>query len=536
MKSQILSLTLASSVVLAAAWGCSARSEDCQELRNCAADAGGGGSGATGKGGTAGKGGSGGSGTGGDGGEGQSSGGAGATAAGGGSGGEGGNVVACDLSDPAAGCTPTSNGIFVAPTGNDDNTGAMDAPVATIGKGVELAIDSGQPVFICNATYDETVELGDNADGLAIYGGFACPDAANPWTYMEGERAVIAPANPGYALQADLVENLTVTDLELVAQDGAAAGDSSIAAFVSRSENASFVRVKLVAGVGKNGDNGALTNFVYPLIDELDGDNAVGTEGGQATANACDSGNTIGATGGDGGVTPTGGGSGIPDHDGAGTAGEGGDVGTCNVNAQGGADGPNGANGASPSVVGTVSAAGWAPTPASNGEHGASGQGGGGGAGSATGGGGGGGAGACGGAGGGGGMPGGSSIALLSFDSTLVLTGCEFVTADAGDGGDGISGQAGQKRSDIEPLGGYGGDASSGTACDGGNGGRGGDGGAGAGAAGGVSVGVVFTLGVDQAAPVITDPSYTLGAEGNQGLGANGNDGIDGVAQQTLEL
>src|SRR5687767_44907 len=72
MKSHVLELTLASSVVLALAWGCSARSDDCAELRTCATDGGGAGaSGSSGKGGATGKGGAGGgTSSGGDGGEG----------------------------------------------------------------------------------------------------------------------------------------------------------------------------------------------------------------------------------------------------------------------------------------------------------------------------------------------------------------------------------------------------------------------------------------------------------------------------------
>ncbi len=116
MKTQILTLTLASSAVLAIAWGCSARSEDCQELRTCADDVmPGGASGATGKGGTSGKGGSGGNATGGEAGEGQGGG----TSASAGTGGEAGGAaeggaggaVPCDgaCGGDTAVCDPESN-------------------------------------------------------------------------------------------------------------------------------------------------------------------------------------------------------------------------------------------------------------------------------------------------------------------------------------------------------------------------------------------------------------------------------------------
>src|SRR5713101_1155813 len=57
---------------------------------------------------------------------------------------------------------------------------------------------------------------------------------------------------------------------------------------------------------------------------------------------------------------------------------------------------------------------------------------------------GGGGAGGCGGAGGTGGKTGGSSVALLLLDSTIVCSGSELVAGNAGKGGNGVLGQAGQ--------------------------------------------------------------------------------------------
>ena len=72
--------------------------------------------------------------------------------------------------------------------------------------------------------------------------------------------------------------------------------------------------------------------------------------------------------------------------------------------------------------------------------------------------------------------------------------------------------------------------------CPGGDGGAGGDGAAGGGGAGGLSVAVLWK---GSAAPTIdSSATVTLGAKGAKGVGgdAGKNDGVDGVAQNTLEV
>ena len=112
----------------------------------------------------------------------------------------------------------------------------------------------------------------------------------------------------------------------------------------------------------------------------------------------------------------------------------------------------------------------------------------------------------------------------------MTLDLVNLTAASAGNGGSGHAGQAGQQ--DV----GFGGNVVTvGNACPGGNGGRGGNGGASGGGAGGISVGIVWT-GV--AEPLQTQVTFQTGAPGEGGIGGEPgvNDGIDGVAQDVLEV
>ncbi|MEP7049163.1 MAG: hypothetical protein ABJB12_02370 [Pseudomonadota bacterium] len=177
--------------------------------------------------------------------------------------------------------------------------------------------------------------------------------------------------------------------------------------------------------------------------------------------------------------------------------------------------------------LGTITPTGWSGIPGTDGTPGTPGQGGGGGTGKSSGGGG---AGGCGGAGGTGGKAGGSSIALLVFNSTVTFTANQLVAVNAGKGGNGIAGQPEQS------VGGNGGFPDVTGGCSGGTGGTGGNGGAGGGAAGGISVGIAY---VGTTAP-LPDSATTLttGTAGATGLGGvpGTNDGINGKAQNILEI
>ncbi|HET7544054.1 MAG TPA: hypothetical protein VFK05_29485 [Polyangiaceae bacterium] len=515
--------------IVAFAQACGPTSSTCKELHNC--ESRGGASGNDGK-----------SGASGDapGGSGNSGGTSGTSGISGNGGSPGGSGSSGEAGTAGAGptCDPTKSpseeaclvnddyAIFVAPTGKDGGGGSKAGPVKTIAKALELASQE-KIVIACDGTYEEQVKI---AAGAKLYGGFACPGTANPWVYEAGKKAKVAPAAKGVALSITAAATaVAIEDFEFDAKDGLDPGESSIAAFVSGSTAVTLTRVKLVAGTGVNGSNGALAPLTLPDPLTLKGNPASGDTGGAFNTGMCSVGEKprggAGGYGGAGAVTT--GGSGTPDLG----MGKGGVAGSCSPNGTG----QDGANAApqppalGATKLGSITPTGWTGAPGADGATGTPGQGGGGGAGAlAGGGGGGGGSGGCGGAGATGGKAGGSSIALLALNSSLTLTANELISATAGSGGNGIAGQEGQ-------LGGNGGLPDANGGCGGGKGGKGGQGGAGGGAAGGISVGIAY----QGTAPVAdADTTVVTGIAGTKGVGgAPGmNDGIDGVKQDVLQV
>jgi hypothetical protein len=435
--------------------------------------------------------------------------------------------VSPPVCDPAAledGCVPADDAIYVSTSGDDHSDGTATAPLATIGAAVTKAASRGALIFVCGGSYDEHVVVAD--DDIEIHGGFACPTGGNPWMYDSTKRARIAPSTPGYALHVTTVSGLTVTDFELESPNADMPGESSIAVFVSRSEDVAFTRVGITAGDGVKGEDGVREGSNH-FAGTLAGNDASGNDGA-AVQDMCvcrDGTTSVGGQGGDGGLTPTPGAAGLPDE-GEGTRGE---LGACNTVGTGG-------NGGTPSAppdgigamrFGTLSTSAWSSASGQTGANGTPGQGGGGGAGAATGGGGGGACGGCGGKGGGAGTGGGASVGVAAVRSTVALMMVSVTTGDAGDGGAGIEGEPGQ-------MGGVHGNGNS-LACDGGNGGTGADGAAGGGGAGGISVGILHSA--DSAVTVSPTTTFDIGMPGAAGPAAMGADnaGIAGVNGDIFE-
>jgi hypothetical protein len=508
----------------------------CEEEGNCGDykpdDATGGKAGASGSGGSGARGGSGGrggsSGAGGRGGTGGEGGDSGA----GGAGGEGGmGPDPCDPENPVAGCGVTDpDGIFVAPSGDDAASGAIDAPFETITKAINEAAGTGRTIYVCNGTYDEHLVVSD--DGLVIRGGYTCPSAGTTgWLYEAGSFARIRPADPGYALHLRTIEGFTASDLDFASRDAVTPGESSVAVFAATSTAVRFARTRIVAGNGADGEDGARAGSNHSG-GTLDGGPAMGSTGGAANSLECPDGSTtVGAAGGTGGPTPLSGAAGLPDYGtGGGTLGAAGGAVTDCTNGGSGSPAPARMDALGASAYGSIDATdGWLPDAGGDGLNGQPGQGGGGGGGDvgvSKGGGGGGAAGGCGGTGGPGGTGGGGSIGLLALDSDVTFDALSTIeTGDAGSGGSGDAGEVGQN-------GGVRG-TQDGAGCPGGNGGKGASGAAGGGGAGGVSVGILSKGGTISAMEV----TFTLGAEGAAGQGGGaGNDGADGVAENTLVL
>lgn len=429
--------------------------------------------------------------------------------------------------------------IFVSSTGDDDDVGTIEAPVASLQTAIDLAAgyDPPRAVYVSTGTYSESIAL---ASGVSLFGGY---DAGDDWQRSSSAPAILRGASP--AVRAtDLTLDVTIDLFRIESVDAAEAGASSITIDLLQNDATVFLsRSEVRAGRGGDGVAGANGVSASAFADDGDdGENGCENSGGicgnceQPSRGFGGFGLTVGTIGGAGGRPAIGEADGGGQESGeAGGDGEdgafGGAGGVDGLNGGRGGDGADGAVGISGSDGdgGSASERGLDGQP---GSHGGGGGGGGGGSGgidgicdSFGGAGGGGGAGADGGTAGKGGTAGGDSIGIVLANTNLELRDVHIRTALGGTGGDGGRGGLGGSGGG----GGVGGTGfeDSGAGGNGGAGGRGGDGGHGGGGGGGSSLGIF----ADTADTIVqTDVTFEIGA-GGPGGESPGEDGEAGLSE-----
>ena len=463
-----------------------------------------------------------------------------------GGGGTGGTIPIVCQGDPTMDPTlvDPSCGVFVRADAAAGGNGDPETPYKTLQAAIDKATATGRWVFACTAgEFKENVVIDE---AVEVYGGFDCTDPKQ-WSWKKDTKAKLTGSPNAVTLTVTAAaKKVVLDDLAIKASSSAPGvmGGSSIAVVLD-SVTANLNRCDITAGdavAGANGEDADPNAPPKPMTTAAnDGKPACAVAGGgQSTGGdeiVNDCGGGMSSTGGLGGSSTSGSGkagaAGIstpPTVDMGGVAGLGDTICAGGGNGGLGADGSTGLAGVAGTGIGTLDAtSGWVGTAGKIGDPGTPGQGGGGGGGKkggamvcsnaagsgATGGSGG--AGGCGGKPGGGGRFGGSSIALVSFNSksaVVALDGCKLTTGKGGDGG---------KGGDAQP-GGVGGDAGKGgsgmpanlpSACDGGNGGLGGNGGPGGGASGGHSLAIAY----NGLKPTIVKSTLTPGTAGAAGMG-----------------
>jgi len=404
------------------------------------------------------------------------------------------------LSPSTSPCVVTEEyGVFVAPAkdgGSDAGAGTRTAPYATIAEGIANA--GTKRVYVCAATYAESLVIGTAVDGVQVYGGFACPgsDAGAPaWTYVSGTVAAVAPSAAGYALDLESLakgthfEDMSFTAVAAMGSTGA----SSIAVLVNVSTGVSFTRVTSKAGSGAAGvsPGAPVSNWCAAAgqVGQVGELVAAGGAGGGFGNCMCAVATGDSSRGGAGGSVDSAGNAGIAMPAAAGPGGGTGALGaaspggSCSVVAGGAGENGSSTTGGGAGGAGSVGSSGWVPAFAGAGLPGNPGQGGGGGGGDDLIGGAGGGAGGCGGNGGAGGGGGGASLAFAVVGSAVTFNAVKLAPGTGGPGGAGADGQAGQTGGNP---------GGSVVGCNGGPGGAGAGGGGGGGGAGGPSVGIAW--------------------------------------------
>lgn len=425
-------------------------------------------------------------------------------------------ALPCDLRVEPGAERCEGEAIFVATNGDDAAAGTASAPLQTLAAALQRFTEAPRPILVCVGTYAENWIL-DGVRSVEVRGGFACDGG---WAPTEGRSVVQPPA--GVPLRVAGSVGVLLQQLEFRAAEADAPGASSIAAIVLASRDVQLEASRLEARDGVDGADGA-SAAANETGAAAGGLAAVGGTPGEGGECLCADGVTEGGIGGGAGAAVSSGAPGIPELGG-------GSGGLSTAACEAGGDGKAGASGTvttrrrGAALHGTIQGGEFAPAPGEPGGDGARAQGGGGGRGGPRGAGGGGGCGGCGGAGGAPGEGGGSSIGLLSIDSTVTLADVAIQTGIGGDGGNGGRGAAGQSGGD----GGLGAD----SACSGGRGGDGAPGQMGGGGAGGLSVGALYR------GPSPAGRFQFLGSRG-AGKGGNGDAmgrGLDGIVVNTLAL
>lgn len=419
-----------------------------------------------------------------------------------------------------------ANAIFVAPGGNDNNTGTMAQPLATIQAGMLAA--EGRPraeVFIGAGLYDltESLLLRDN---VSLYGGY---DASNGWMRSASSVTEIRGPSPVLDGTNQLDGPLAIQGLKIVGIAGSLApGESAYGILVRAGSGTLFIQGnEIVPGPGASG---------APGVDGTPGNS--GEPGGNGRNGRTGAGGTSCGQGGGGGTSYSTGGSseanGRPGQPGqptgrGGSRGLGGNGCSSNKHGDPGGDGMPGTAGTPGPVVtdlmGSVESNRFLQSGGTDGGRGETGGGGGGGGGGSYcrtngGGGGGGGSGGCGGGGGEGGIGGGGSFCVFVVGGAVETGQNRFMPSAGGTGGDGGDGAIGG----TPANGGNGGSGAtsganrSGSGGMGGTGAMGGTGGPGSGGPGGPSVGVYISNGAHNPTnDQIIDPQGGAGGAGGSG-------------------
>ena len=218
----------------------------------------------------------GGGGRGGRGGRGGSAGGAagsgrdGSAGSGGAGGSTGSGAAGSGGSDAGTGCNPEAipgAGVFVSPGGSDaTGDGSIDAPVATIARGLEIAATKGEStVYLAQGTYAESVRFFARHAGIFIEGGWSHASAA--WTRDCSSEArkktwIVSPTAIG--VQVDQIaersglRSLSVATKALGKTAADSAGESLYGVHVSGA-NTLFSLEDVAIEAGDAGDGGPAT-------------------------------------------------------------------------------------------------------------------------------------------------------------------------------------------------------------------------------------------------------------------------------------
>lgn len=154
-------------------------------------------------------------------------------------------------------------GVFVSKGGSAQNPGTREAPFGSIGDAIVKAKADKKRVFVCEGTYEESLEL---ANGVSIMGGLDC--SAFEWKLTEKRSIVASPASP--AVKATNITMPTrIDNLDVRSPDATTPSGSSIGVLVLDSNALTFAKGTVTAGAATKGDDGIEGESVKLQFDSL---------------------------------------------------------------------------------------------------------------------------------------------------------------------------------------------------------------------------------------------------------------------------
>jgi len=141
-------------------------------------------------------------------------------------------------------------GIFVAKHGAAQNPGTRKSPLESITEAIAKAKAAKKRVFVCEGTYEESLEL---VDGVSIVGGLDCSE--DTWKLSDKKSTLTSPTSP--AIRATNIATPTRVDgFDVTSPDATEPSGSSIAVIVVDSKALTFAKGSIKAGTGMKGDDG----------------------------------------------------------------------------------------------------------------------------------------------------------------------------------------------------------------------------------------------------------------------------------------
>lgn len=152
---------------------------------------------------------------------------------------------------PISGGATPADGIYVsAAHGKDTGDGSIGAPLGTLKSAIAKAKATNKRVIACAETYAEAIDV---VSGVSMFGNFDC--LTYPWSAVDRHAKVTSPTSPAVTAK-DVHDTTRLEGFDFVAPDGTPGSPSSIGVLAVRSGSLVISKTSIHAGTGLDGTDG----------------------------------------------------------------------------------------------------------------------------------------------------------------------------------------------------------------------------------------------------------------------------------------